>query len=96
MGVLIVDRESEFAPVKNDESVGVDTPSMAATQILKEHGTWLKSVDGLRIDDGALNKIEVSPLLSYEGENLGWLKHVFRKTSLTAPGGYIDQQGEYD
>jgi len=48
-------------------------------------------VNGLKIDYAAQNKIEVSPLLSYDGENLAWLKNVFRKTTLEGPGGYIDQ-----
>ena len=76
--------------MKNAESVGVDTPSQALEKVLKLHGSWLRSVDGLRIEAGAVDKVEISPLLSYEGENLGWLKHVFRKTSLLAPGGYLD------
>lgn len=96
MGILVVDRQSEFAPVKHSESLGGNTPSKAANQVLAVHSKWLSSVDGLKVDAGAINKVEISPLLSYEGENLGWLKHVFRKRSLTAPGGYLDQQGEYD
>ena len=52
-------------------------------------------MSGLKIASGAVGNIEVSPLLSYSGENLNWLKHIYKKASLSAPGGYLDHTGQY-
>ena len=57
LGILMVDREAEFAPVKNCESIGHDTPSKAIDQVLTQHGKWLQNVNGLKIDYYTQNKI---------------------------------------
>lgn len=92
LGVMIVDREQEFAPVKDADSpsgqILKDTPSAARAMYLTQSTNWLKSVAGLKIAAGA--EIEVSPLLSYAGENLNWLKHVHKGRGLQGPGGYLD------
>lgn len=87
LGILMVDRETEFSPVKdadgpNFTSQGYeaeplpDTPAFARRMVLAEATKWLASAeaDGLRIAPETKGKIEVSPLLSYAGENLNWLK----------------------
>lgn len=103
LGILMVDRETEFAPVKEadgseDAVPKPDTPAWTKRMLLAEATKWLSSAeaDGLRINPEAKGKIEVSYLLSYEGENLSWLKRMYKKTSLGGEeGGYIDHEGEY-
>ncbi|XP_012280289.1 UDP-N-acetylhexosamine pyrophosphorylase [Orussus abietinus] len=63
---LEVKREYEFSPVKNSDSVGNDCPSTARKDLLNLHRTWL-------LNSGAASvkgDVEVSPLISYAGENL--------------------------
>lgn len=100
LGVVMCDRDTEFAAVKNpngDDSYNltVDSPAYCRKMLLQESANWLMAVSGLKIDYYAMGNIEVSPLLSYSGENLMWLKHIYKKSSLGAPGGYLDHQGEY-
>ena len=100
LGVMIVDRDSEFAPVKNIDGADPDvilpdTPSNARRMILLESARWLEHVSGLKIEASAVEKVEVSPLLSYNGENLNWLKHVYRKKTIGGEGGWLDHAGEY-
>ena len=96
LGILMVDRETEYAPLKtNDSKSKVDTPAAAKKQILAEARTWLQGVQGLKIEAQAVGNVEVSPLLSYGGENLNWLKHIYKRAALSAPGGYLDHAGAY-
>ena len=100
LGVLMVDRNTEFAPVKNangDPNADrvKDSPAMAAHMVLMEHQTWLTSVQGLNQESGAVQNTEVSPLLSYAGENLNWLKHIFKKSPILAPGGNLAFNGTF-
>ena len=101
LGIIQVDRDTEFAPVKQaDDASGYvvpDTPAMARQMILQEATNWLAGAekDGLRIDDSARGNIEVSFMLSYGGENLAWLKHMYKKKALGGAGGYLNHEGEY-
>lgn len=59
-------REEEFSPLKNSASADQDCPDTARTDLLHLHKKWL-------LDAGAKdvrNDIEISPFLSYAGENL--------------------------
>ena len=104
LGVLIVDRATEFAPVKDangpektffgyDAEPLPDTPNWARRMIMNEATQWLESAEqaGLQISESARGKIEVSFLLSYAGEGLDYLAGA----GLEGEGGYINHEGEY-
>ena len=67
--------------------------------MLTEATKWLEGAqkDGLIVAPENLGKIELSFLLSQEGENLSWLKHMFRGKSVggAAGYGYINHEGTY-
>lgn len=67
MAALEVEREKEFAPVKNCE--GEDSPKTAKELISNLHKKWLIDAG---FDSSILDgkQIEISPLASYYGENL--------------------------
>ena len=50
----------------------------------------------MQIEDSIRCAIEVSFLLSYEGENLSWLKHVHKNRPLGGTLGYLDHEGEFN
>ncbi|XP_071575890.1 UDP-N-acetylhexosamine pyrophosphorylase [Temnothorax nylanderi] len=59
-------REEEFSPLKNSSSAGRDCPSTARTDLLNLHKKWLLEAGARDVGDN----VEISPLLSYAGENL--------------------------
>lgn len=59
-------REDEFSPLKNCDSAGQDCSSTARTDLLNLHRKWLLKAGAKDVGDD----VEVSPLLSYAGENL--------------------------
>lgn len=67
---LQVPREREFAPVR--EAKGCHTPAAARQAMHALHCGWVISA-GVRLEDSgdSGSHLEVSPLLSYEGEGLG-------------------------
>ncbi|KAL4152470.1 hypothetical protein PRNP1_009399 [Phytophthora ramorum] len=82
MAVLSVPRETEFAPVKNPPGYPTDSPDSARRMLQDEGKAWLVAA-ATSISKGAdkvesfvhekLNKaqcIEISPLVSYNGEGL--------------------------
>eukprot|EP00353_Schmidingerella_taraikaensis_P004996 CAMPEP_0185583300 /NCGR_PEP_ID=MMETSP0434-20130131/21434_1 /TAXON_ID=626734 ORGANISM="Favella taraikaensis, Strain Fe Narragansett Bay" /NCGR_SAMPLE_ID=MMETSP0434 /ASSEMBLY_ACC=CAM_ASM_000379 /LENGTH=298 /DNA_ID=CAMNT_0028202333 /DNA_START=786 /DNA_END=1682 /DNA_ORIENTATION=+ len=108
LGVLLVDRATEFAPIKEkdgpekttfgyDAEPVPDTPAWARRMIMAEASAWLASAEagGLKIDASSKGNIEVSYLLSYAGENLKWLKNLHKGSSLGGKGGYLNHEGEY-
>ncbi|XP_076242883.1 UDP-N-acetylglucosamine pyrophosphorylase mmy [Calliopsis andreniformis] len=63
-------REDDFSPLKNADSSGQDCPSTARNDVLKLHKKWLLNAGAVRV----VKDVEVSPLLSYAGENLDHAK----------------------
>lgn len=63
-------REEDFSPLKNSDESGEDCPSTARRDVLRLHKKWL-------LDAGASSvkgSVEVSPLMSYAGEDLDRVK----------------------
>ncbi|XP_013189001.1 UDP-N-acetylhexosamine pyrophosphorylase-like protein 1 [Amyelois transitella] len=64
---LEVSREAEFSPLKNSDAAKQDCPTTARLDLLKLHRTYIRQAGGNITDDV---DVEISPLLSYAGENL--------------------------
>lgn len=61
-------RDEEFSPLKNADKAGAsDTPTTARESLLKLHKKYIEDVGG-QVKEGC--SLEISPLLSYSGENL--------------------------
>ncbi|XP_076905545.1 UDP-N-acetylglucosamine diphosphorylase 1-like [Bidens hawaiensis] len=65
-------REEEFAPVKNASGSNFDTPDSARLLVLRLHTRWVVAAGGFLTHSVPLYStgVEVSPLVSYTGENL--------------------------
>ncbi|KAI3775917.1 hypothetical protein L1987_45677 [Smallanthus sonchifolius] len=65
-------REEEFAPVKNVNGSNFDTPDSARLLVLRLHARWVVAAGGFLTHSVPLYStgVEVSPLVSYAGENL--------------------------
>lgn len=63
-------REEDFSPLKNADSAGLDCPSTARNDVLKLHKKWLLNAGAKAV----VGDVEVSPLVSYAGENLDYIK----------------------
>lgn len=61
-----VPREVEFSALKNADSARKDCPSTAKNDIYRLHRKYIETAGGTIIGDA----VEISPLLSYEGENI--------------------------
>lgn len=70
-GCLEVDRNDEFAPLKNGPNSEVDNPETSRKAYLELGTSWLKNA-GAIVRDGVL--VEVSSSLSFAGENLEQFK----------------------
>ncbi|EEH48228.1 UDP-N-acetylglucosamine diphosphorylase [Paracoccidioides brasiliensis Pb18] len=70
-----VKREDEFSPLKNARGTGEDDPDTSKRDIMRQGERWVRAAGGLvesESEDAA--GVEVSPLISYAGEGLGFLK----------------------
>ncbi|XP_050678754.1 UDP-N-acetylhexosamine pyrophosphorylase-like protein 1 [Leptidea sinapis] len=64
---LEVDRDVEFSALKNSDEAKKDCPSTAREDVLRLHRKYIRQAGGIIADD---IELEISPLLSYGGEDL--------------------------
>eukprot|EP00033_Pygsuia_biforma_P002935 GCRY01003236.1.p1 GENE.GCRY01003236.1~~GCRY01003236.1.p1 ORF type:complete len:465 (-),score=150.62 GCRY01003236.1:8-1402(-) len=78
--IFSVLREQEFAPVKNAPGAAKDTPESALRLIAQLHTQYIQKAGGTV--QGADPVVEISPLVSYEGEGL---EPLVKNISFTSP-----------
>ncbi|KAL4917088.1 nucleotide-diphospho-sugar transferase [Aspergillus aurantiobrunneus] len=69
-----VRREDEFSPLKNARGTGEDDPDTSKRDITNQGQRWIESAGGVVITEEDAVGVEVSPLISYGGEGLEFLK----------------------
>jgi len=76
-----VRREDEFSPLKNAPGTGEDDPDTSRRDIMDQGKKWLEAAGTTVTSESPEAGIEVSPLISYDGEGLEFLS----KKTLNAP-----------
>lgn len=71
---LEVERKSEFSPLKNARGTGEDDPDTSKKDIMTQGAEWLQAAGATVVSQGENTGVEVSPLVSYGGEGLQYLK----------------------
>lgn len=69
-----VKREDEFSPLKNASGTGEDDPDTSKKDILSQGRRWLEAAGAVVVSERPDAGVEISPLISYGGENLHHLK----------------------
>ncbi|KAM0719971.1 hypothetical protein Q7P37_004106 [Cladosporium fusiforme] len=69
-----VKREDEFSPLKNAKGTGEDDPDTSRKDILLQGKRFLEEAGATIVSEDADAGVEVSPLISYGGEGLDFLK----------------------
>jgi UDP-N-acetylglucosamine/UDP-N-acetylgalactosamine diphosphorylase len=69
-GVLKVNREEEFGPVKNAEGASQDSPNTARNLIFQQHIKWATANGARVVQQTPEPAFEIDFLLTYEGEGL--------------------------
>ncbi|KAF5866785.1 UDP-N-acetylglucosamine pyrophosphorylase [Aspergillus alliaceus] len=69
-----VRREDEFSPLKNAKGTGEDDPDTSKQDIMNQGQRWIEKAGGVVVTEGEAVGVEVSPLISYGGEGLEFLK----------------------
>ena len=65
-----MDREAEFAPVKNAPGSPTDSPDTARGALMILHRSWVEAAGGTISGPMEEGGVEVSPLTSFKGEGL--------------------------
>ena len=71
---LEVDRQEEFSPLKNGKGTGEDNADTSRRDILQQGSRWVKAAGATVVSETDAAGVEVSPLISYAGEGLAYLK----------------------
>lgn len=70
-------REEEFSPLKNGDDAKKETPTTCRLDLSSQHTKWLEKAGAIFQPDkepnGHRNECEISPLVSYDGEDLAQL-----------------------
>ncbi|EDN07906.1 UDP-N-acetylglucosamine pyrophosphorylase [Histoplasma capsulatum] len=70
-----VKREDEFSPLKNARGKGEDDPDTSKRDIMRQGARWIRAAGGVvEAESDETSGVEVSPLISYAGEGLDFLK----------------------
>jgi len=69
-----VKREDEFSPLKNARGTGEDDPDTSKRDITTQGKKWVQAAGATVVSEKEDDGIEVSPLISYGGEGLEFLK----------------------
>lgn len=71
-----VDRAEEFSPLKNARGTGQDDPDTSRKDIMGQGARWVKAAGGTVVSekDPSEDGVEISPLVSYAGEGLEFVK----------------------
>ncbi|KAI9043525.1 UDP-N-acetylglucosamine diphosphorylase [Aspergillus affinis] len=69
-----VRREDEFSPLKNAKGTGEDDQDTSKRDIMKQGQRWIEQAGGVVVTEDESVGVEVSPLISYGGEGLEFLK----------------------
>lgn len=76
--VVSVERDEEFSPLKNADSVGKECAISARSDVHRLHKKYIELAGGIVHGD----ECEISPLLSYAGEGL---EHIVKDKSFKSP-----------
>ena len=71
---LEVHRKEEFSPLKNAAGSGEDDPDTSRKDIMQQGARWLKNIGAMVVSETEDTGVEISPLVSYGGEGLEYLK----------------------
>ena len=68
-GVMEVQRDQEFAAIKNANGAAADTPEYSCNMLYELHKSWVVKAGG-KIEEGEVPMFEIDPLVSLNGEGL--------------------------
>jgi len=71
---LEVERKEEFSPLKNGKGSSEDNADTSKQDIMEQGSRWLHNSGAVVVSEGSSTGVEVSPLISYGGEGLDYLK----------------------